>query len=250
MSLSDDDDDNSEFVEVLSERDAAVSDEKDNEKRLENEGDERSTKDTGMDETIEEESVNTITISSEEETAVESEASSTVRTRSTAFDMARKAGVAVSGAALTGIGLVMIPLPTPFGCVVAASGMAVLGSEFPAAQKVLDDTRDAVVRTLERNCNDDDDDNNCTMQQESENEDDFVVVEKPGTATTTATEQKENTDTDTKEWTLPARVKKAGKRLGQNAIPILKSLGSSTSTTTTTTKTEPDLTSGDDAAVS
>lgn len=240
MSLSDDDD--SEFVEV-SERDAAVTDEKVHEKRLENEGDEMSQKCTGVDEIVEAETTNTITpSSSEEETAVES-SSSTIRTSTTttAFDMARKAGVAVSGAALTGIGLVMIPLPTPFGCVVAASGMAVLGTEFPAAKKVLDDTRDAVVRTLERNCNDDDDDNNCTIQGEND-DDDFVVVEKPGTTTTT--EPKENTNTDyTKEW-IPARVKKAGKRLGQNAIPILKSLGSSS---TTTTKTEPGLTTGDDA---
>ena len=52
----------------------------------------------------------------------------------------------------------MIPLPTPFGCVVAASGMAVLGTEFPAAQKVLDQTLDATVDVLERNCDDDDDD--------------------------------------------------------------------------------------------
>jgi len=127
----------------------------------------------------------------------------------TAYAMARKAGVAVSGVALTGIGLVMIPLPTPFGCLVAASGMAVLGTEFPAAQKVLDQTRDSVVRTLEQNCGSSSD------EEQDNDDDDFVVVEKP-----MASEDK---------W-IPAvsGLKKAGKKLGRKALPILKSLGSST----------------------
>jgi len=71
---------------------------------------------------------------------------------------ARKAAVAASGTALVGLGLVMIPLPTPFGCAVAASGMAVLGTEFPAAQRVLDRTREGVVEGLEKMASLEDDD--------------------------------------------------------------------------------------------
>lgn len=72
--------------------------------------------------------------------------------RPTVFETARKAGVAVAGGAMVGIGVVMIPLPTPFGFVVAGAGMAVLGTEFPAAQKALDSTRDALVHALEKHC--------------------------------------------------------------------------------------------------
>ena len=53
---------------------------------------------------------------------------------------------------MVGVGLIMIPLPTPFGCVVAGAGMAVLGTEFPQAQRILDQTRDAVVDVIEKNC--------------------------------------------------------------------------------------------------
>ena len=56
---------------------------------------------------------------------------------------------------MVGVGLIMIPLPTPFGCVVAGAGMAVLGTEFPQAQRILDQTRDAVVDVIEKNCGED-----------------------------------------------------------------------------------------------
>lgn len=62
----------------------------------------------------------------------------------------RKTSVAVAGGTMVGVGLVMIPLPTPFGAVVAGSGMAVLGTEFPAAQRVLDKTCSKVADAIER----------------------------------------------------------------------------------------------------
>jgi hypothetical protein len=67
----------------------------------------------------------------------------------------RKAGVAVAGGTMVGVGLIMIPLPTPFGAVVAGSGMAVLGMEFPAAQRVLDQTCNKVADVIERSSRDD-----------------------------------------------------------------------------------------------
>ncbi|CAB9523015.1 expressed unknown protein [Seminavis robusta] len=57
----------------------------------------------------------------------------------------RKARVAITGGTLTAVGLVMIPLPIPMGFVVATAGMAHLGQEFPAAQRMLDHTKERVV---------------------------------------------------------------------------------------------------------
>eukprot|EP00567_Pseudictyota_dubia_P006861 CAMPEP_0197455196 /NCGR_PEP_ID=MMETSP1175-20131217/40117_1 /TAXON_ID=1003142 /ORGANISM="Triceratium dubium, Strain CCMP147" /LENGTH=285 /DNA_ID=CAMNT_0042988987 /DNA_START=247 /DNA_END=1104 /DNA_ORIENTATION=- len=68
----------------------------------------------------------------------------------TTYDYARKTAVAASGSALVTLGVVMIPLPTPCGLAVVASGMAVLGTEFPAAQRVLDRTTEKVAQGLER----------------------------------------------------------------------------------------------------
>ena len=48
--------------------------------------------------------------------------------------MLKKGATAVVGGTMVGVGLVMIPLPTPMGCVVASSGMAILGSEFEGAK--------------------------------------------------------------------------------------------------------------------
>jgi hypothetical protein len=62
----------------------------------------------------------------------------------------RKAGVAVAGGVILGVGLVMIPLPTPCGIVVAASGMGVLATEFPEAQKVLDKSREHALKARDR----------------------------------------------------------------------------------------------------
>ena len=72
-------------------------------------------------------------------------------------DMIRKTGVAVAGGAMVGVGLVMIPLPTPFGAVIAGSGMAVLGMEFPAAQRVLEKSCNTVADAIEQNVQDNDD---------------------------------------------------------------------------------------------
>ena len=59
--------------------------------------------------------------------------------------MLRKGGVAVLGGTMVGVGLIMIPLPTPFGVVVASSGMAVLSAEFEGAkvlnQKITETTK-------------------------------------------------------------------------------------------------------------
>lgn len=59
--------------------------------------------------------------------------------------MARKAGVAVTGGALVLAGLPMIPMPTPGGVVVVGAGLAVLATEFPAAQRALDRSRQGLT---------------------------------------------------------------------------------------------------------
>merc|ERR1712238_256433 len=53
-------------------------------------------------------------------------------------NMLRKGAVAITGGTLVGVGLVMIPLPTPFGAVVASSGLAVLGTEFDKPKELND----------------------------------------------------------------------------------------------------------------
>ena len=69
--------------------------------------------------------------------------SSTGRRPDNNEDYYRKAEAILKGGAMVGVGLVMIPLPVPMGVVVAGAGLSVLGKEFPAAQRFLDNTRGA-----------------------------------------------------------------------------------------------------------
>mmetsp|Transcript_20149 Transcript_20149/g.30653 ORF Transcript_20149/g.30653 Transcript_20149/m.30653 type:complete len:401 (+) Transcript_20149:180-1382(+) len=69
----------------------------------------------------------------------------------TAMDIARKAAVGVVGGTMTAVGLVMIPLPTPFGAVIATSGIAVLGTEFEQAHVVNQRMMDATLPIID-NC--------------------------------------------------------------------------------------------------
>jgi hypothetical protein len=156
------------------------------------------------------------------------------------IDMARKAGVAVGGGAMVGLGLVMIPLPTPFGCVVAGAGMGVLATEFPAAQQMIDQTRDAVVDVIEKNCNDVDDDddeedvggenddNHNDTQRSSRKEEGFVLLQKDGqdVKETYVSEDGHPFDEVARNFDFAAKTfKKSVNRLGQKALPVLKSIG-------------------------
>lgn len=152
------------------------------------------------------------------------------RSSSSGLDAARRVGVAVSGAALTGLGLVMIPLPTPFGCVVAASGMAVLGTEFPAAQRVLDLTVDAAVEALEGNCNNDDDEKQEQKQQLQENGDDDPLTSKQEQCADGAVAADAGGGGKVRSATnaATAKLKQSAQTLGQKALlPVLRKLGGS-----------------------
>jgi len=61
----------------------------------------------------------------------------------------KKTATAVAGGAIVGVGLVMIPLPGP-GALIVGGGMALLGTEFPAVQRVLGDTCNSVADAIER----------------------------------------------------------------------------------------------------
>ncbi|KAG7353395.1 putative transmembrane protein PGPGW [Nitzschia inconspicua] len=74
--------------------------------------------------------------------------------------MLRKGAVAAVGGTMVGVGLVMIPLPTPFGAVIASSGLAVLGTEFKEAKQMnerliegakstVSGARDRLVKSIE-----------------------------------------------------------------------------------------------------
>lgn len=61
----------------------------------------------------------------------------------------KKAGVAVGGGLMVGVGLVFIPtLPPPFGEVLIIGGVSVLGTEFEGPQKVMRSARDSVARAM------------------------------------------------------------------------------------------------------
>eukprot|EP00558_Chaetoceros_sp_UNC1202_P002916 CAMPEP_0197234694 /NCGR_PEP_ID=MMETSP1429-20130617/2384_1 /TAXON_ID=49237 /ORGANISM="Chaetoceros sp., Strain UNC1202" /LENGTH=209 /DNA_ID=CAMNT_0042693165 /DNA_START=54 /DNA_END=683 /DNA_ORIENTATION=- len=62
--------------------------------------------------------------------------------------MMRKASVAVTGGALVVVGLPLIPMPTPGGVVVVGGGMALLATEFPAAQRALDKSRESLAKMV------------------------------------------------------------------------------------------------------
>lgn len=87
----------------------------------------------------------------------------------TLIQKAKKTAVAISGGALVAIGIPLIPLPGP-GCVVVASGLSILATEFPAAQKMLDKGKEKI-----RNFAED--------ESENHNEDDlglgFEIVDHP-----------------------------------------------------------------------
>ncbi len=90
----------------------------------------------------------------------EDDAASSTFGRDNPLKMLKKGAVAAVGGSMVGLGLVMIPLPTPFGAVVASSGLAVLGTEFKEAGDLndrlidgakghLSKARDSIVKGIE-----------------------------------------------------------------------------------------------------
>eukprot|EP00588_Corethron_pennatum_P010672 CAMPEP_0194274180 /NCGR_PEP_ID=MMETSP0169-20130528/7328_1 /TAXON_ID=218684 /ORGANISM="Corethron pennatum, Strain L29A3" /LENGTH=417 /DNA_ID=CAMNT_0039017305 /DNA_START=257 /DNA_END=1510 /DNA_ORIENTATION=- len=72
---------------------------------------------------------------------------------------AKRAGTAIAGGTLCVVGGIMAPLPTPGGVLVIGAGMMVLGTEFPAAQKVMDRAVGGLVDVIENNTDDRNDKN-------------------------------------------------------------------------------------------
>ena len=72
--------------------------------------------------------------------------------------LGRKAGAAVAGGSLIALGLPLLPMPGPVGETLSIGGMAVLATEFPAAQRVLDGTRDKLVQVLDKTKPEEEDD--------------------------------------------------------------------------------------------
>ena len=109
-------------------------------------------------------------VKSGEEIAAEDDAASvSTAGRDNPLKILKKGAVAAVGGSMVGLGLVMIPLPTPFGAVVASSGLAVLGTEFNEAKELndkliggakshLNKARDNIVKGIEKMNKDDEDD--------------------------------------------------------------------------------------------
>ena len=114
------------------------------------------------------------------------------------FKHAKKATVGVVGGAMTAVGLVMIPLPTPFGVVVAGSGLAVLGTEFPAAKQVLETSRDKLVEVIETHVvTEDDDDEDGNGSSVGRHNQQTATTTSPSSIRSSTTEKLENKEKDT-----------------------------------------------------
>lgn len=61
----------------------------------------------------------------------------------------RKALIAIVGGTVTVTGIVLIPLPGP-GTLIALGGLAILGTEFPSAQRAVDRARSAIGSAVGR----------------------------------------------------------------------------------------------------
>jgi len=104
--------------------------------------------------------------------------------KDSALKMLKKGAVAAVGGTMIGVGLVMIPLPTPFGAIVASSGLAVLGTEFDEAKELndrliggakghLNKARDVVVKGIEKMNEDEfDEDDSVSSDTKTLNRDD------------------------------------------------------------------------------
>ena len=121
----------------------------------------------------------------------------------------RKTSVAVAGGTMVGVGLVMIPLPTPFGAVIAASGMSVLGTEFPAAQRVLQGTCNKVADAIE---------NNLKNEENKEKEDAVVSMQH---ANDTMVEIMQ----DNKQKQDAPIIQRNLNNLGKKAAPVIRKIG-------------------------
>ncbi len=86
--------------------------------------------------------------------------------REKALKALKKGAVAVTGTALVVAGIPLIPMPTPGGVIVSGSGLALLATEFPAAQKVLDKSRDGLERMVGEEGDDDDEDDESDDEKE------------------------------------------------------------------------------------
>ena len=97
----------------------------------------------------------------DKDSAKKESASTDANVRDNPLKMLKKGAVAAVGGSMVGLGLVMIPLPTPFGAVVASSGLAVLGTEFDEAKDLndrliggakghLNKARDSIVKGIEK----------------------------------------------------------------------------------------------------
>ena len=89
--------------------------------------------------------------------------------REKALKALRKASVAVTGTALVVAGIPMIPMPTPGGVVVCGSGLALLATEFPAAQRVLDKSRDGLAKMVGKEEDDSDEDEDTDKEGDEKN---------------------------------------------------------------------------------
>mmetsp|Transcript_15025 Transcript_15025/g.19027 ORF Transcript_15025/g.19027 Transcript_15025/m.19027 type:complete len:385 (-) Transcript_15025:115-1269(-) len=189
-----------------------------------------------------------------------------IMNRERALKALKKGAVAVTGTALVVAGIPLIPMPTPGGVIVSGSGLALLATEFPAAQRVLDKSRDGLERMVgeEEDDSDDSDDENddklgsrknkgyskIVSQQEDNDGGDFIEIEEDceeaSLVSTRSTNPRERVDE------IIRTTQKAGKRTKKNVksfvrgtvLPLMarittdKEEGSDNESTTSTSPTK------------
>lgn len=116
---------------------------------------------------------------------------------------AKRAGVAIGGGTLVGVGLIFIPtLPPPFGEVLIVGGVSVLGTEFEAPKRVMRSARDSLERAVGREGD--------VAKQEStttgtEGTEDASLEKSETASTTTDGDASEDAAADNKQQQLPPK---------------------------------------------
>jgi len=125
----------------------------------------------------------------------------------------RKTSVAIGGGATVVIGLIMIPLPTPCGCVVTAGGMSILATEFPLAAQILGKTCDKFVEVIEKNITTEEGEEDNEQKEQAAAAEEFVVIGYSPKSYSTRFKSAQRTMGRQVSW------------IGRKAIPVIQSIG-------------------------
>ena len=130
---------------------------------------------------------------------------------------AKRAGVAVGGGAMVGVGLVFIPtLPPPFGEVLIAGGVSFLATEFEGPRRVVRSCRDSLEGIVGREETTNADE--VTTSEPEHGNDEYVVDDSPNTKEVEGNQASVKNGDVPKKKTVKDRLKNFGRR---HVLPFL-----------------------------